>query len=181
MAKSQQLIEVLDEGVENLSPVATLVSLCPFKIKETKPGLSPGTFEIPAVKIRGDFNILHVGISRYGVYLDGDRGSLTVPELGERIGKSIVMDFVNSQFGIDAESEAMPGLFVLNGKLSKKTVEEEHGIEIVRYGEMQDNWFKRLVMHADDSWARFPGRHSAITDLQRIAAKWIGFSAPWVF
>ena len=52
-----------------MSATATVVSLLPIKITEEKPGLYPGSFHIPAVK-NGDFNILHVGVSHYIVYLD---------------------------------------------------------------------------------------------------------------
>lgn len=173
---SSDLENLVEEDAETAVPIATVVSLCPFEIKETKPGINPGTFKIAAAK-KGDFQILVIGISKYGVYLDGDRGTLSVPELGERIAKSVVFDFVNSQYGID--DDARPGLFYVLGRKTRDEIVTEHVAELEEYRDKQERWFRRLIMAADDHWARFQ-RHNSITDLQRLAAKFMGHKAPWV-
>ncbi len=176
MAKTSSDLEALLDSEEDLTPVATIVSVCPFDIKETKPGINPGTFQIKKAA-KGDFSILVVGISKYGVYLDGDRGTLSVPELGERIAKSIVMDYVSAQFAID--DDAKPGIFYVKGRKTKEDIVMEYAPELEAARDMQDAWFRRLIMSADDHWARFQ-RHNSITDLQRLAAKYMGHTAPWV-
>jgi hypothetical protein len=155
---------------------ATVVSILPAKVNEEKPGLYPGTFQIPAAK-DGDFNILHVGVSHYIVYLDSSRGSLRVPELGSKIARSIVEDFIKAQIGVEDGRE--PGLFWVEGHLTKEEILAKHKDLLEQAKEKQKNWFTALVMLGDDNWVRY-GTHSAISGVQITAAKSLGHKAEWV-
>ena len=160
-----------------MSAFATVVSLLPYKLNEEKPGLYPGCFQIAPAK-KDDFNILHVGVSHYVVYLDSTRGTLRVPELGSRIARAIVEDYIKAQICIEDGRE--PGLFYVEGQLTKDDILKNHKEKLDEAKAKQLNWFRALSMLGDDNWQRY-ATHSSISGIQRLAAKELGHTAEWVF
>jgi len=159
----------------NPAAEATVVSLLPFPIHEEKPGLHPGVFDIPAAA-PGDFSILHIGVSNYGHYVDGDRGTLSIPEFASNVAKAIVNDYANSQ--LEADANHKPGLFWVAGKLDKEKIKTLHAKELAAAQEVQNKWFKKLVMRASDSWTKHK-LHRNITELERHAARALKVEAEW--
>jgi hypothetical protein len=158
---------------------ATVVSVCPFKIEETKPGLVPGNFIIPEVKDPvNDFEILHIGISNYTVYVGAPHFTFTIPELGQRIAESIVRDYIVATFFADF-GDAQPGLFSLPGKLTKDQIKKDHADKLTKARALQKEWFIRLCLEGDNTYEKFK-THNVITKFQRIAAEQLGHEAPWI-
>jgi hypothetical protein len=155
---------------------ATIVSVYPFLIDESKPGLNPGRFIIPAAK-EGDFETLIINDSRFAVYMDADRGSLWIPHPGMLVAKSIVEDFI--PFNMEATMETGPGVFYLEGALTKLEVMTKHKARIDKARESQNRWFEALVILADNDWNKYH-RHSTMTDVQRFAAKKLGLKRDWL-
>ena len=140
--------------------------------------MQPGVFIIPAVKdIKEDFEILHVGISNYSVYVGAPHFTFTIPELGQRIAESIVRDYLNATFA--ADPDAHPGLFSVPGKLTKDQIKKDHAATLAAVREKQMEWFRKLCLHADDQFSRYK-THNVITRFQRIAAEVTGYDAVWV-
>lgn len=145
----------------------TVVSLVPFDIREPKPGLNPGEFFIKASD--GIIpSVLVVSEGTYGIYLDGDRGTLRARTSSAEVSRSIFEDYINSQLAVD--DECRPALFAVPGALTVKEVMERHKEELAEALAAQNKWFSKLVKMGDDSWNRYH-QHGAITDLMRHAAK----------
>jgi hypothetical protein len=156
-------------------PPATIVSLVPLPISEKKPGLYPGQFDIPGAD-DDDVEVLVVGISKHYTYLDSDRGSITQENPPAKVARSIVNDYIQDSLMVD--ESAHPGLFYVMGKHTKEEVKEKFPEKIKEARDKQYEWFKRLVVAADDMWAK-DRRHVAITNMQRVAARVLGLDKEW--
>lgn len=156
---------------------STIISLIPFPINEIKPGLYPGHFQIPAAK-EDDFEILTVEKSVHYVYLDMDRGSLSVPTTSSDVAKSICEDYKSAKLGyILGHSE--PGIFHIEGEYKdKKAILAIAKDKIEHARALQRNWYVKLVEIADDEWAKYRSNKS-ISDTQRFAAKSLGLDREW--
>jgi len=157
--------------------MATVVSLFPLEISETKPGLYPGYFVIPAAPM-GEISYLPVGDSVYYQDTKNDiRTAIRTPF--HVVAESIVGDFQRSHIG-RIVGEAEPGLFWVPGMyLSQRRIREEFAEQIEDANQKQLKWFEELVKIADDSYSRTQ-RHTSVSTLQRLAAKHRGIQRPWV-
>lgn len=155
---------------------ATLVSIVPFKIVEDKPGLIPGHFEIPASK-DGRPQCKIVSEAFHDVYIDAARGTMRVKNPPYEVARSVVYDYLISQ--LEISDEAHPGFFYLEGEWTTEEVEKKCAAELIKYRGKQKEWFKGLVMRADDDWEKTRS-HFAISDIQRYAAKELGLERPWL-
>jgi hypothetical protein len=148
----------------------TIVSFVPYEIREPKPGLNPGEFVIG--KSDGKLpSVLVVAEGTYGIYLDGDRGTLRARTPSTEVARSIFEDYIGAQLATDADSR--PALFALPGVLSAEEVLKKYPEECQEALDAQNRWFTRLVKMGDDSWNRYH-QHGAITDLMRYAAEALG-------
>jgi hypothetical protein len=159
----------------------TVVSLMPIPITEDKPHMIPANFRIDAAE-DGDFSILHVeeGIHYIPnpIIEEGKPGSsfkqTTNPA---EMARSICDDFNTAQIGLG--EDAGPGLFWLEGRLSKTVILVDNADAIAYYRARQNNWFRSLVTLADNDWEKNKSR-IAVSDLQRAAAKALGIRKDWV-
>ena len=164
----------------NPNDVATVVSILPYDIRETKPGLVPSEFFVP----KGDEDVpglLVVEGSYHQVYLDDSRPRLTVPVPSVELAASICRDHKTSMFGFVTD-EAEPGLFYVPGRYTKADIQRlkgEHRVAFERAKRTQLAWFQRLIEYADDQWARH-GEHKLITDVMRLAAEATKLERPWL-
>lgn len=160
---------------------ATIVSLVPFTLNETKPGLIPEFFEIPAAP-RDGFSLFPVKVAQSRLYIDEDRGYMNYPILASQLAESICRDYVSSNLYVEP-GRAEPGLFWIPGTYQPdqtSIVSQVHAKEIAAGKERQKQWFIRQVQAADESWGKYPGKHSLITDTQRFAAMDLGLAKEWL-
>ena len=154
---------------------ATIISLFPGPIKETKPGLIPDTFEIPESDGKTP-EILHVTEVNSALYI-GDGKTFMLTHTVKEIADSIVNDFCNGF--IEADDEHKPAIFWVLGKHSKETVPIQFKKEIAEAVRKQRAWLQKLVTSADDDFQKH-GQHRGISDLQRKAAMILGLTnKPW--
>lgn len=151
------------------------MTLVPYVIKADKTTLDPGNFEVPAAPY-DDVAIYHLGISRYRPYFGAEYPAILVPELGQTVANSIVNDYVNSIPAVIV-GEAQPGLFVLRNKQSIEQVRQTYKNKVEEARDLQEAWFWRLIIMADDSFP-FQG-HRSIMKMQREAAKAMGLKREW--
>jgi hypothetical protein len=151
----------------------TVVSLIPWVLKESKPGLYPGHYFIKPSDTKIP-SIVHVtNKTVHFVYLDDTRGSMIARDPSDEVAKSIVNDFCNSQLGTD--EEAKPGMFWVPGLLSVEEIMEQYGPELELARSQQIKWFTNICRIADDDWTRYH-KHNVISDFQRLAATVIGWN-----
>lgn len=156
--------------------MSTVVSVTPFTVKYEPPGIYPGVFEIPPAK-DGDFEILHVNGDHVHYIYVGEGRSISVKLDPNDIAAAIVRDFCMPQLAYDVDSH--PGLFWVSENLTKLDVESKYKTRLQEVREKQTRWFKKLVMLADDDWAK-NHQHKSISDLQRFAAKSLKLNRDWI-
>lgn len=147
----------------------TVVSIYPVRVREVKPTIQPGVFEIEA----GTFDspsLLVVGPSSWWKELDENQPLLEIPQSSIQIADSIVKDYCNGIFGCDM-GEVMPGLFYVPGEQTVEDIRTKHIEELKQANRRQRSWFTFLVKAADSLWARTNGNSLAIMDQMRIAAR----------
>jgi len=156
---------------------ATIVSFYPRVIpSETKPGIYPGHFSIPASD--GVKPVLvYIGDSVGYVYLDESRGSLPITIPAKQVAKSIVDDFCSTVLEYE-NGISMPGLFWVEGRVTEKEVKHLHIDQALSVAELQKNWFIRLVKIADTDWNKSKNL-STISDVQRFACNFLNMDRPW--
>lgn len=149
----------------------TVVSIMPFALKERKPQIHPGYFQIPPAK-DGKIQCLPIGESIHWMVQPFEKmPPIKIVETSKSIARSIVNDFVESQLAVDAD--AAPGLFFVEGHYTPDGIRQQYRTRLELAKEMQGRWFVNLVRMADDDWAKVH-QHQAISDLQRHAATALG-------
>lgn len=157
---------------------ATIVSLHPMPINEHKPGMSIPYISIPAAP-KDDFVVLVIEDASHGVYMDSERGTLSVPEPAPDFAEHIVNDFLAAQIGRNTETGAQPGVFWVDGALTKDEVKKQHAAKLALALKKQILWFEGLVKRADDDWATVR-RHDHISEVQRRAAVALNLQREWL-
>ena len=156
---------------------ATVVSILPYDLNESKP-LIPASFIIPKAK-KGEIELLSIEHADREYYVDWQRGTIRIPESPEVVANSVVNDHIRAS--ISTTSDARPGLFWIVGAYSrsdKQVVMQKFAKDLEEATACQIRWFQRLVKNADDMWQRWR-QHRMISDINRIAASWLGVKREW--
>jgi len=155
----------------------TIVSMLPYAIKEVKPNIIPGYFQIPASR-NGLPSLLHIGSAIH--WLDSPfpkQPPIKMTELSTQMARSVVNDFVEAQICLD--SDAAPGIFWIEGHIELDEVLKKHADKIREAEERQKKWFLRLIREADDDWGKTKSNKS-ISDIQRYAGKFMNMDREWL-
>lgn len=159
------------------SATATVISICPFPIEETKPGIVPNIFHIPPVA-PNDIEVLHISDKVYyrqRVPIVGN--ILEIPIPAAQVAESIINDRLTGQLLYSPTSK--PGLFWVPGTYTKDEAKIKFAKEIKEATEFQNQWYLDLVKLADDDWNKYH-QHRLITDLQRHAGRVLGLERDWL-
>jgi len=157
---------------------ATIVSILPKEIDETKATLSPGRFIIPPGTYEKP-SVVVVGPSSWFRDIDEEQPLLEIPVSSVVIADSIVKDYCNGLHGCDM-AEVMPGLFFIPGEHKVETVVKEHKKLLDRAQVKQRNWYNALIKAADSLWARSNGNPLAISNDMRMAARELQIQRDWM-
>lgn len=163
---------------------ATIVSLLPYDLIESKPGLNPNEFTVHKAE-PGKFSLTVIPDNVY--YLINpdplsdakDVRHIKVPVPAMELAQSIINDYVNALLAV-SQPDAVPGIFVVSGSYSdKKEVGIKFMKEIMVYRQAQNSWFTNLVNIAEDTWSK---THSpvGISDLQRSACRMLELKRDWL-
>lgn len=154
---------------------ATVVSIVPYEVKRSFPGVFPGYYAVPA-SLDGQPTTLEVkDATSYMYVLDGKGVNLLSP--GSELANSICNDFISSQLA--KLDDAHPGIFWVEGKVAATDVKTKFKSELERAEFVQRNWFKHLVQMADDDWQRYH-QYKTIADIQRHAARTLQLERDWI-
>jgi hypothetical protein len=152
---------------------ATIVSLVPWTIKETKPGMIPSEYEIPKSDGKTP-SVLVISDAVTNIYMGADQGTFPVPVPVDKLAESIVSDSVKAVLEVDDISK--PGMFWVENEHTAKDIIEKFPKELDAAKQRQNRWFMKLIRLADDMWAR-THQHRAISDMQRVAAAQLGLAS----
>jgi len=163
---------------------ATVVSLLPFELVETKPGLNPNEYIIPAAPERGVACAVIPNDVFYLINPDPlsdakEVRNIKVPVPAIELAQAIITDYVGSLIGVEVPVK-VPGLFAIKGDYrDPKVVSMSFAKQVEAYRNAQIGWFQNLVAIADDTWAKTKSP-LGISDMQRSACQWLGFRRDWM-
>ena len=152
---------------------STVISLFPLPITEEKPGIYPGRFFIPACT--GSPVLVEIGQSVHYVDVGEDRPMLQVTYPSIEIARSIVEDFIRAQLAVSDDGTVRPGLTWLRGSVSTLDLKSKHAPILKTLQAQHHAWLTELVKLADDDWEKYH-KHTVVSELQRIAARCLGFT-----
>ena len=158
----------------------TIVSLYPKLIETRKPGLFPGYFRIEAAPVN-EFSTLVVQDCFYWVTFPTEEERSPIKQIvpANSVAESIINDFSRGLPGYSVTSNSMPGFFIIPMEMKPEVISVKYKTELEQAKNRQTNWFKRLVMEADDTWTRTK-QYRLITSLQRDACKALGLDKEWL-
>ena len=179
MIEEQKLnnLEVLRSPMAKLDEktCVTLVSFFPVEVSESKPGLIPGFFRIDAA-VDGKPQLLYLGECMHYVYLDEDRGHLTVFSPAHKVAESIVEDYKRAL--LCTSLGVHPALWWEHGILTSDVILSVLADKVQEQLQAQKQWYKALVEDADDGWAK-SHQHAMVSDLARLACNDLGLERDW--
>lgn len=162
--------------IPKLASNYTVVSLLPFPLRENKPQLIPGYFQIPGSS-QDSFSVLQVGESIH--WMENPFPGMPPVKMTTSprdIARSIVEDFISGQLGL--RENAGPGIFYVDGHHDYDSIKKNHVTRLHVARTLQNNWFVELIRIADDDWAQHH-QHKFISDIQRYAVKALGMTREW--
>lgn len=159
----------MERGPKNPMDKATIVSIYPRRVHETKVTIEPGVFLLPPGSY-DEPSTLVVGTSSWWREIDHEQPMLEIPVPSVQVANSVIRDYCIGLLECDMESRK-PGLFYVPGSFSSAEIKKNHKALLDLALVKQNEWFKRLVFAADVLWARTNGNPLAVPDLARLAAR----------
>lgn len=165
--------------VKNPLDKATIVSIYPKEINETKETCFPGKFTVPMGRFENP-SCTVIGPSSWWRDIDLEQPLLEIPVAATVMAQSIVSDYCVGLLACDMASQ-MPGMFVIPGEFDVKQVKKEYSIKLFEAKSKQDSWFAALIKIGNSLWARSNGNPLVIWDEMRMAAREMGkLDVPWL-
>src|SRR5215468_1087965 len=157
----------------------TVVNYLPFTFIEKKPGQVPDEYIIPpATNEEKTPGLLPVKDTHSNLYMPLQENTFRVPIAADTIANDLVEGLLSAQMKRDIDI-AEPAIFFVEGNHTLESLKANYSEVITKAHYKQAVWLGRLVKQADDDWQRFR-QHKFITDMERFAARKLGFKREWV-
>ena len=155
---------------------STVFSIVPFDVREFRPGLFPGSFNIKPCKDANKPERLVVGASEHIMEV-GDKRPIRIITPSFEVARSIVDDFLDGQLW--TSSDVKPGICYVQGTVSVKEFLEKHAEKHAEMKEQQKHWFVNVCKKTDDDWVKYH-HHRVVSDQARFAARYLGLEPEWL-
>lgn len=165
----EQIMRRTIPGPVNPLDKSTVISIFPKEIRESKPTLMPGYWELSPGSYEHPSTVI-VGPSSWWKDVGDDQPLIEIPVSSVQIADSIVRDYCNGYLGCDM-AENMPGLFFIPGALNLVQIRKDYAPLLEKAKQKQTNFYRNLVKMADAFWSRSNGNPLAISDDMRLAAR----------
>lgn len=154
---------------------ATIVSIYPKEITETKCTIEPGVFNIKAGSYENPA-LLVVGPSSWWREIDEEQPLLEIPVGAIQIADSFVKDYCNGlvAYVVDASS---PGLFYVPGEHTIAGIKKNFQHMLDKMNNIQKQWYVELVNMTNALWAASNGNPRTVSGDARLAAKELALNA----
>jgi hypothetical protein len=155
---------------------SSVISLSKLDVREEIPGMQAGIYEIPACDDSKPKILIIQDSFYFKPDLDGNQDMVIVPSY--QIAGSIVQMHLSSQLSYKMGQH--PAVFAVpHLALTYEDLRKTYAKEVENALAAQKAWFVALVRMADDDW-QVAHRHNMISDTQRLAARELGLSRPWL-
>jgi len=147
---------------------ATIISIYPREITETKVTIEPGVFNIKPGSYENPA-LLVVGPSSWWREIDEEQPLLEIPVGSIQIADSVVKDFCNGllAYVVDISS---PGLAYVAGEHSVQGIRKNFLHVLDKLNTIQRQWYIELVNLTSSLWAMSNGNPRVVSGDARLAA-----------
>lgn len=156
---------------------STVFSIAPYELYETKPGIYPGTYRIPACTDQSKPQRLVVKSAMHLMQVGGRRKPIRIDTASTVVARAIVEDNFSAQMW--SAPNCGPGLAWLFGNISLDDFMDHHKDIYQRMLSDQRNWFLARIKNVDNEWSRFKN-HRVVSDIDRFAARALGLEPDWM-
>lgn len=160
-----------------MKDISTIVSIVPVEIREFKPGIFPGQFNIPACDNPDKPVFYPVSSSVTMFSVAGQKNPVPVETSSAIIASAICRDYNVSQIALGNDSA--PGLAFVEGKCDLTSLTAEHPEVLPALKASQRVWYINLCKMADNDWERYKN-HKAISTLEKIACRALKLDRDWL-
>jgi hypothetical protein len=157
--------------------ISTIFSIVPFEIREFKPGLYPGSFNIPACLNDASPQILQVSASEHLMTVGGKKEPIRIITPSYQIANSIVIDFFDGQLWTTPEER--PGICWIQGSIDIVLFKTKHLDMYDKMKLQQRKWFVRICKQTDNEWKKQQS-YRVVSDQARFAAHSLGLDPEWL-
>lgn len=157
--------------------ISTVFSIVPFAVREFKPGLYPGTFNIEPCMNEKEPKVLTVKSSEHLMTIGGKKEPVRIITPSYQIANSIVVDFFDGQLWTTPEER--PGLAWIMGDVDAHGLIDKHNDIYERMRIQQRKWFVRICKRTDDEWKRQQS-YRVVSDQARFAAQFLSLDPEWL-
>lgn len=157
--------------------ISTIFSIVPFYVREFKPGLYPGSFNIDPCLDDSRPEILKVGASEHLMFISGRKEAQRILTPSYQIANSIVTDFFDGQLWTTPDER--PGICWLQGNIDHKTFVLAHKQLYEKIKDQQRKWFVRICKQTDNEWKKQQS-YRVVSDQARFAAQFLGLDPEWM-
>ena len=166
---------MLSRANRNSRERATIFSIFPKEIHETKVTLFPPDYIIPAGSMESPSSL----VVKPGVWWKTIWESNQVVEVvedPETIARSVINDYNNTLFG--STENAHPGLFYVNEEISVADAKKKYAGLFADALERQKRYYLNQVNFADQIWSK-QRNPAMIGEPMRMAARELGLDKEW--
>lgn len=156
---------------------STVFSIVPFEINQTKPGIYPGSFNIPACLDESNpIRLLIDKPANHLMMVGGKLEPVVIPVPSYQLAESVVNDFISEQ--IYASTECKPGITWMQGDILVSDFIKNQSQLHYEMIEMQKKWFLKIIEETDIDWNKFHNPRVAGT-VAKFAARKLGLDKEW--
>jgi hypothetical protein len=157
---------------------SSIVSFYKREVREFLPGLQVAEYVVPPYEGKNP-SIIHV-TDTYYFKLDSDGITQTQVHIpSAELANAVVSMCISSQLANLVEPPTHPAIFWLKDEVDAKTVNLTMKDKVAEVLAAQRRWYIALVKIADDDW-QTNHKHVMISDIQRMAARELGFAREWL-
>lgn len=157
--------------------ISTVVSIVPFEVREFKPGLYPGSFNIAACLDDREPKMLKVGASEHLMTIGGKKEPMRIITPSYQVADSIVSDFLDGQLWTTPEEH--PGICWLQGDVLPTAFLKDHKDIYDRIKLQQRKWFVRICQQTDNEWKKQQS-YRVVSTQARFAAQYLSLEPEWL-
>ena len=175
---SQLEEDIIKYNFQNVKDQSTIFSIVPFDIREFKPGIYPGQFNIDrCLDETKPERLLIDKPSKHAMMVGGKKDPIMIDTATYVLAQSVVDDFLSTI--LFTTPTAKPGLTWIQGNIS--TREFTNLEEYKRIKDQQKRWFLNVVKETDKEWVQSKHNVKVVSDIARYAVKCLSLDKEWAY
>jgi len=170
--------EIMRKVGKGTRDCSTIFSIVPYDIREFKPGIYPGQFNIDKCLDENEPSRLFIPYpSKHAMMIGGKRDPVMIDTATYVLARSVVEDFLATQ--LYTTPDAKPGICWIQGDVSLLEFKTVYKEEYDQIRQNQKRWFMNVVKETDSEWVKSGKNIKVVSDIARHASKVLKLDKEW--